>query len=290
MISAGWPPALIITIPDDKHMMHSDYVDMEAIARPHDIAVLKTLNVEDAAILTRVGAIRPDFIFVIGWSRLCGQQFRDCARDGVLGFHPTKLPTMRGRAALAWTIILGLDETAGSLFWIDEGTDTGPLAAQRVFTIPFRADIATLLDLQMAGLRSMMREIIPMLRAGKIPTAPQDHALATYVAVRRPEDGQIDWHEPAEAIDRLVRALSKPYPGAFTPHGNRVLIVWKAEPVQRNDWIAQTGQVFTHDGGAPLVRCGQGTTLKLLDYVILVDGVTTETRLNGQPVLGRQKR
>jgi methionyl-tRNA formyltransferase len=290
MISAGWPPALIITIPDDKQMMHSDYVDMEAIARPHGIEVLKTLNVEEAAILTKVSAIQPDFIFVIGWSRLCGQQFRDCARDGVLGFHPTKLPAMRGRAALAWTIILGLEETAGSLFWIDEGTDTGPLAAQRVFPIPVRADIATLLDLQMGGLRNMMREITPMLRAGKIPAVPQDHALATYVAVRRPDDGQIDWRQPAEAIDRLVRALSKPYPGAFTPHGNRGLVIWKAEPVERNDWIAQTGQVFMHEGDAPLVRCGKDTTLKLLDYVIMADGVATEARLNGQPVLGRQKK
>ena len=135
LIDAQYAPELLITLPTVRSSMHSDFVDLAPLAERHNVPVIATANANSDEVIARVRALRPDFIFVIGWSRLVGEALRSCATKGVLGYHPAPLPKGRGRSALAWTILLGMEETAGSLFWIDEGVDTGAIAAQSAFTL-----------------------------------------------------------------------------------------------------------------------------------------------------------
>jgi methionyl-tRNA formyltransferase len=235
-----------------------------------------------------VAALReaaPDLLLVVGWSRLCGAEFREIARLGTLGYHPTLLPKMRGRAALAWTILLDLERTGGSLFWMDEGVDSGPIAAQEAFDIPPGTNLQGLLDLQLAALGAMIPPLIAKLADGTKPAREQDHSQATYLAIRRPADGEIDWNESAEAIERLVRAVTRPFPGAFSRLGEREVAVWSARVARYPHWHARVGQVFTYEDGAPVVRCGDGTDLALTDYEFRParDGGPVPAAIKGQP-------
>jgi methionyl-tRNA formyltransferase len=289
LIDARCPPALLITLPVERSSMHSDFVDLAPIARRHDIPVLAAVNVNRDEVIAQVQAIDPDFLFVIGWSRLVGRPLCACASRGVLGYHPAPLPKGRGRSALAWTILLGMRETAGSLFWIDEGVDAGPIAAQAFFPLPPRIDLPELISQHMAALGRMLPGLLAKLQAGRIPAKVQDDSEASYFALRRPEDGRIDWSADAGAVDRLVRAVTRPYPGAFTTYGGDRMMIWRGEPVDMPQWHAQIGQIFLIEGDALFVRCGGGGTYRIDDYQLVTDAGKAPPSIKGQPLLGEAR-
>jgi methionyl-tRNA formyltransferase len=102
------------------------------------------------------------------------------------------------------------------------------------------------------------------VRSGKAPRIEQDHGLATYCTKRTPDDGLIDWREPAAAILRLVRAAGEPYPGAFTTCGDHRLIVDAATPFADSDrHIGLPGQVQCHTPQGFAVRCGDGRCIHI---------------------------
>lgn len=263
----GHPPALVATLdPETGRARHSDYVDLGPLAGP-DSEVVRIAKVNDPAFIGRVRDLSPDFVFVIGWSQIVGPELRAAAGNCAIGFHPTALPKHRGRAVLAWTILLGELETGCSLFVIDDGVDSGPLLAQERFAVAPREDVTTLMGKHIAALERMLQTLVPRLAAGTWETVVQDDGLASYCAGRRAEDGLIDWSQDADAIDRLIRAVSAPYPGAFTFTRKRRLTIWEAEPIDLpNPWHAADGQIVLHDDGAPVVRCGDGRFLRLLRY------------------------
>lgn len=286
LIEAQFALDLLITLPLDRSNMHSDYVDLKGLADAHDVPVVATANVNSDVLIDQVRSLRPDFIFVIGWSRLVGEALRSCATKGVLGFHPAPLPKGRGRSALAWTILLGMEETAGTLFWIDEGVDSGAIAAQSAFALSPRVDLPELYGQHIDALRTMFRGLLGQLKADEMPAVVQDESQATYFALRRPEDGLIDWTDSASAIDRLVRAVTRPYPGAFTTHAGRQVMIWRGERVEAPEWHAQAGQVFLIKDGALYVRCGNDTSFRVDEYEILGGQGDPPTVIKGQPRLG----
>lgn len=285
----GHPPLLLITLAPDKSARHSDYVDLAPLAKSLGVEVLHGGDVNHPDVLARLAELELDLAMVIGWSRICGAEFIATPRLGTLGYHPTLLPAMRGRAALGWTILLDVRETGGSLFWMDEGVDTGLIAAQQAFPLTGRETLGALMDLQVDALGTMLATLVEQLANGERPAREQDHSRATFLALRRAEDGEIDWSRPASDIERLVRAVSQPYPGAFTFHRGRKLTIWSAKVVSFAEWFAQTGQVFTFDGKTPIVRCGDGTDLALLEFELDQDtgGSDKPLSLKGQPRLGR---
>lgn len=288
LADAGHRPARLITLPVDKASRHSDFVDLAPLADQLGVPVTRALDVNSDELLASLRALAPDIVLVIGWSRFCHAEFRAIARIGTLGYHPTPLPRLRGRAALAWTILLGLERSAGTLFWLDEGVDSGPIAAQEAFDLTPDMTLTELIALHESAIARMVGPLFDRLAAGEIPARPQDEAEATYAAVRRPGDGEIDWTQSADRIERLVRAASRPYPGAFTTLNGQKLVVWAARVVLYPQWTAQTGQVFTYADGAPIVRCGAGTDLALTDYeIVTAAGEPAGDTIRGQPRFGR---
>jgi methionyl-tRNA formyltransferase len=285
LADCGHRPVLLFTLPLEKQSRHSDFVDLGPLAAELGVRVERVDDVNGPEAVAALRAAAPDLLLVIGWSRLCGAEFRDVARLGTLGYHPTLLPRMRGRAALAWTILLDLTRSGGSLFWMDEGVDSGAIAAQEAFDIPPGTNLNGLLDLQLAALGAMIPPLFAKLAQGARPAQDQDHSQATYLAIRRPADGEIDWDKSAEAIERLVRAVTRPFPGAFSKLGEREVVVWSARVVHYPHWHAMVGQVFTYEDGMPIVRCGGGTDLALTDYEFrpAQDGRPLPAAIKGQP-------
>lgn len=263
---AGRAPELVVTLPRDLAGRHSDFADLAPTCAAHGVDLHRTPASEASETLERVAAAEPDLLLVIGWSQLCGPALRGIPRIGSLGFHPSALPRLRGRGVIPWTILLGLEETGATLFWLGEGADTGPIAAQRRFPVdPRHETAATLYARQIAALAEMLPPLVGRIAAGERPATPQDEALASVCARRRPEDGRIDWLRPAAEIERLIRAAGPPYPGAFTrdAKGNR-LVLTAARPHPRPGYfIGLPGQVQAVDGAAFTVACGDGQCLDI---------------------------
>ena len=243
MIGDGVLPALIVTLSEDLSKRHSDFVDLEPTAKEHDIPVLRVRNINDADAIEAIRGAVPDTIYVVGWSQICGPEFMQIAPGRVIGYHPAALPRLRGRATLPWTILNEEKITGGSLFLVDDGVDTGDIVEQRFFHVAPRETARTLYDKHMLALESMIRASLASLAAGNLPLTKQDDTCATYAARRRPEDGRIDWTASARTIDRLIRAVGRPYPGAFTTYGEKRMVIWRADYVDHHTYHGSAGQI-----------------------------------------------
>lgn len=260
LMEAGMPPALVVTLPPSAATRHSDFADLTAIAR--GLPVHHTTNINSSETAEASRAVKPDICLVVGWSQICGPGFRSIAASGTVGFHPSPLPRMRGRAVIPWTILLGEQTSASSLFWLDEGVDSGDILLQFPFEVSPSETARSLYDKHLRNIGAMVPEAINLIRSGVPPRLRQDHALATYCAKRTPSDGLIDWNQSAETVLRLIRAVGDPYPGALTYLGNSAVNI-DAARLEDNPgrYIGLPGQVQAIDGCAFTVRCGDGNCI-----------------------------
>ena len=274
--AADWTISGLVTLPPALATRHSDFVDLGAQAEAAGAQLIHAADGNSADVLAQVRDARPDLLVVIGWSQLCRQELIATAPMGAIGYHPAPLPHLRGRGVIPWTILLEQPITAGSLFWIDEGVDSGPLLAQRFFHVAPDETAASLYARHMKVLEAMLAEVAPLLAAGTAPRIAQDERYASWTAKRTAEDGWIDWQRPAAEIERLVRAVGRPYPGAFTTAGGEKLVIWSAETMAgAGRHAAAPGQVIARQDGAFVVKCGDGQGLRVIDW----------ERMSGRPPL-----
>ena len=268
LCAAGHAPALVVTLPPDKAARHSDFADLAPIAASAGIALHRTTATSAADTMAAIAAAAPDVILVIGWSQLVGAEFRALAPLGVLGFHPAPLPRMRGRAVIPWQILTGQRRGGATLFWIDDGTDSGPIAAQALFDIdPDTITARALYDRAVAAMADLLPPLMRALAEGARPAVPQDEAIASLCARRRPQDGRVDWLRPAAEIERLVRAVGPPYPGALTGCNGSSITIHVARPHPREGYhVALPGQVVAAENGELTVMCGDGRCIDLIAW------------------------
>jgi methionyl-tRNA formyltransferase len=135
--------------------------------------------------------------------------------------------------------------------------------AQKAVPIDFRDTARMLFDKMTTAAAELIGDVWPLMLRGTIPEIPQDHRAASYFGGRKPEDGRIDWAKPAVSIYNLVRAVTHPYPGAFTTAGGRTLFIWWAEPDEHASTAgARPGQVMPPPWGKGLpIATGQGVLL-----------------------------
>ena len=259
LLRSGWTVALVVTLPPEASARHSDYVDVSQIAVAAGVPIHQTRQVNSSVSLDAIRTARPDIIFVIGWSQICGTDFCAIAPGRVVGYHPAAIPRLRGRAVIPWTILLDEKITAGTLFWIDEGVDSGALLAQHFFHVAPDETASTLYARHMTVLDAMLDEALVAIASGAPPRQPQDERCATYAARRTNANGLIDWTHPAASIDRLVRATGRPYPGAFSTHSGRRLVVWRSFLIDAgSSYHAVPGQVVALDRQSITVQTAQG--------------------------------
>jgi len=269
LCEAGFAPDLVVTLPPQLAHRHSDFADLGPLCNAHGIPVHHTARSDSDETCAAISALAPDVVLVIGWSQLCSARFRAIPRLGCIGFHPSALPRLRGRAVIPWTILLGEREGGATLFWLAEGADDGDIALQRLFALDPEAETArSLYDKVVAALRDMLPDLVARLVAGEVPRRAQDDSLASLCAKRGPDDGRIDWSAPAQQVLRLIRAAGPPYPGAFTAlPGGETLILTAARPTPRAGYyIGLPGQVQALEGRCFTVACGDGACIDVLDW------------------------
>jgi len=258
LIEAGERPSAIVTLDPALARLTSGWVPFDDIAASLGVPLVavRDLNTEENVEL--VAALHPDLILVIGWTRLLGRAVLRLPPLGSVGFHASLLPRYRGRAPVNWAIINGERETGNTMFFLDEGVDTGDIIDQRRIPIEDGDDCATLYEKVAAAGIEMLLVHLPALKAGRAPRSPQDEFAATVMPRRRPQDGRIDWGQDARSLFNWVRALTHPYPGAFTHHGGRRLFVWRAMPGDAAT-DALPGRLVEGADGSVQVATGSGT-------------------------------
>ena len=114
----------------DQSTFNSDHVNLRPIADKKNIPVRYTPDINSESNLCWIQDLKPDVIFCFGWSRLIQKDLLDLPNLGVIGFHPAALPANRGRHPIIWALVLGLQETASTFFFMDEGADSGDIISQ----------------------------------------------------------------------------------------------------------------------------------------------------------------
>jgi len=248
VLTDGAEFAMAMTLKDELARNKSGRCYLDDLAETHSIPLTKIRHINDPDAITTIRAADLDWLFIIGWSQIAGPEVLDSTRNGVLGMHPTLLPEGRGRAAIPWAILKGLDQTGVTMFKLDDGVDTGPIVAQEIVPIDERETAASLYAKVTDAHVSLMRGAWPQLQSPDVPLRTQDEAQASYWPGRTPADGKIDPRRLTTAeVDRTVRALTHPYPGAFIEqHGGRVTI-WDGIP-ERNVHLPDALIIETADG------------------------------------------
>ncbi len=203
----------------------SDFVLFDDLVG-NDVLV-KVKNINEYA--GEIHKLKPDLIFVVGFSQLISKTIIDSAKIGVIGFHPSRLPKDRGRSVLAWQISEGYSTGCVSMFWIDEGIDSGDIIGQKDFEISYNDTIRDVLDKVYDICLELTRTYYPLIKKDYMIKVKQDDKQATYRRKRTKEDGLINWDNSSYVIYNLVRAITEPYPGALSFYDDQEIIILEVE-------------------------------------------------------------
>jgi len=219
---------VLITIPDHKAKAKSGRIYLDEISEKHQIPLYKINHINDQECIDLIKKQQLDWLFIIGWSQIASLDVLSSPKKGCIGMHPTLLPFGRGRAAIPWAIIKGLDKTGVSMFVMDEGVDTGGLLGQVEIPLDQHSTATDLYEKVDEAHIQLMEVVFPLLENNSYTIEIQDESKATYWEGRTPKDGEITNSMSVEEADRLVRATTHPYPGAYFIRNGEKIIVWKA--------------------------------------------------------------
>ena len=171
---------------------------------------------------------KPDLLVVLGWSEILPEGLLDIPIIGTVGTHAALLPHNRGSAPINWALINGEKVTGNTMMWLESQVDAGTIIDQMKFSITLYDTCKTLYKQVAITNKIMLMKLIDHLEKGIKPASAiantTDEAL---LPRRRPKDGLINWNQSGEAIYNFIRALTDPYPGAFTFLKGKKYLIWK---------------------------------------------------------------
>lgn len=224
-----------MTLPDDKALTKSGRVFIDDFCNSHGIPLFKSGHVNNSDVIDQIKGADLDWLFIIGWSQIASKDVLDAPHKGVLGMHPTLLPEGRGRAAIPWAILKNLDKTGVTLFKMDQGVDTGPIAAQIEISLSSSTTATQLYGYVDAAHVQLINMVVPLILDDRLELRPQNNSLATEWPGRKPEDGQINIKSSVHDAEKLVRAVTRPYPGAFYHSNDNKYRIWSARVLNEGD-------------------------------------------------------
>ena len=225
------------------------------LAGEYGIPVFAPEDVNHPVWAARIQAMAPDFIFSFYYRNMLSEEILAIPSKGALNLHGSLLPKYRGRVPINWAIINGEKETGVTLHYMTRKADAGDIVDQEKIEITNDDTAKTLFCKADKAAALLLDRALPLLKDGKAARIPQDDSKATTFGGRKPADGQIDWSKPADEIRNLIRAVTLPYPGAFSYITDRKVFFWAADVVAA-DRKAMPGTVLNN---APFtIACGEG--------------------------------
>jgi methionyl-tRNA formyltransferase len=246
------------------------FESVAALAARHAIECVAPDDPNAPAFVARIASLAPDFLFSFYYRLMLKPEVLATAARGAYNMHGSLLPKYRGRVPVNWAVIRGERETGATLHEMAAKPDAGRIVDQQ--SVPILPDDTAL---EVFGKVTVASEIVldralPRLIAGTLNLRDQDLAQGSYFGGRRPEDGQIDWQQPARAIHDLVRGVAPPYPGAFASLRGRTLRVLRTR-VTGERAVGAAPALYARNGRC-FAACSDGAVLEL-----------TSMELDGKP-------
>ncbi len=186
-----------------------------AFAAESGLPLFQPESLRDEDAFLRLGSVRPDLLVVVAYGEILRRNVLQLAPGGALNVHPSLLPKYRGAAPIPEAIRRGDLQTGVSIMKLVRRLDAGPVLAQSILDIDPQDTTATLGRRLSMRAAEMLPDVAHAWLGGTVPAIEQDESLATYTHEWTKSDAEIDWTQPADAIERLIRA-ALPWPVAWT--------------------------------------------------------------------------
>ena len=257
LLSNGYEIQAVFTHKDDPNE-NIWFESVAELAAANNIPVYAPEDINHPLWEERIREMAPDILFSFYYRDMVGKEILDIPAAGCLNLHGSLLPLYRGRCPVNWVLINGEKETGVTLHYMTTRPDEGDIVGQKRVLITNNDTAMGLYHKLTDVTEELLSELLPVIREKKAPRTPQDNTRASYFGGRRPEDGLIDWRQDANTVRNLVRAVTRPYPGAFSFLNNRKCIFWDVSAVSSSR--AETpGTVLSTD---PMtISCGDGAVV-----------------------------
>ncbi len=251
------------------------------LAARHGITVITPDDPNTPDVITQVQAAQPDFLFSFYYRNMLKAPLLAIAPRGNYNMHGSLLPKYRGRVPVNWAIIEGETETGATLHAMTEKPDNGAIVSQEAVSIGIDDTAQEVFNAVTGAAARALERVLPRLVSGTATHTPQDLSQGGYFKGRKPEDGRIDFLWGGLRIHNFVRALTRPYPGAFADVAGRRIILWRTglEPLADKGFgilsieDPLTPTIFT-EGDRLVLVCADGQRLRIRE--LEVDGATVD--------------
>lgn len=251
------------------------YKGVDEIAIKYKLPLYKEKNINSHSFVEKAKQMSPDLIITVNFNQILKREIISVPSKGCINTHASLLPNIyRGRAPLNWAVINGEKETGVTVHYIDEKIDAGDIILQKKINIDFNDFIGDVLKKAEKIYPIIVNKAVDLIATGNVKPIPQDLSKGSYYGRRTPKDGQIKWDKTTLEIYNLKRAVSYPYPGAYTYLNANKLLIWKARILDGYGDIkeAKCGQIID--------KTNEGFMVKTLDGLILLEDIETNNEIN----------
>jgi methionyl-tRNA formyltransferase len=266
LLAGGVDVALVVTH-EDSATENIWFESVVSVCQAEGIPYITPDNATSPELLAQVKAAAPELMFSFYYRHMLPAALLDLAP--AYNMHGSLLPQFRGRAPVNWAVLHGAVETGATLHEMTVKPDAGAIVAQTA--VPILPDDTAF---EVFGKVSVAAEltlwhVLPSLLAGSAPRTVNDLRQGGYFGGRKPEDGRIDWSQPAQQVYNLHRAVAPPYPGAFTEVDGRRYVIERARLHKQSLPSLPPGLAVVDNGIFGV--CGDGRALVI--HSLLADGV-----------------
>ena len=224
LLGAGIQVDLVVTHQDDPNE-NVWFGSVAKLCTEKNIPYITPSANELLALIPRLQAIAPDYIFSFYYRFMIPEQILACAKIAALNMHGSLLPKYRGRAPVNWAILHGETETGATLHIMEAKPDAGDIVGQSAVSIGPDETATDVFSKVSQAAVCVIEQVLPSLIQGNIPRETNELQKGSYFGGRKPADGQIHWNQTAKQVHDLVRAVAPPYPGAFTDFEGKAMTV-----------------------------------------------------------------
>lgn len=244
------------------------FSSVRSLAQEHGIPVVTPVDPHDAPTMDLLKAAAPDFLFSFYYRSMLKPSILAIPRRGGFNMHGSLLPKYRGRVPINWAVIHGETEAGATLHEMVEKPDAGRIVDQMAVPILPNDTAEEVFGKVLVAAEMTLHRALPALVNGTAVLREMDLRKGSYFGGRKAEDGRIDWTQSAAQLHNLVRAVTRPYPGAFSDQRDGRFVIWRTlHAAKRSSGdpavFCENEQLF--------LRCADGATLRLLDAEL--DGV-----------------
>jgi len=224
LLNAGIQIDLVVTHQDDPNE-NIWFGSVAKLCSEKNLSYITPNANELSALLPTLQVLSPDYIFSFYYRYMIPAELLACAKIAALNMHGSLLPKYRGRAPVNWAILQGETETGATLHVMESKPDAGDIVGQVAVSIGPDETATDIFGKVSQAAVKVLEDALPSLMQGKVARRPNELQKGSYFSGRKPADGEIHWEQTAQQVHNLVRAVAPPYPGAYTNHQGKTMVV-----------------------------------------------------------------